>query len=126
MNFLLSRVLCIFIITRYIAFGFGFGFGFIKYKKPINLNKFFESSGEYNKEERNVVNPLDCFPESVADEEILEELRQQNQISNDLWQSTHFRDNHCGQWNGNLIIKFIIANHNTVLICRKLRNLHCR
>ena len=75
MNFLPSSILCIFIITRYIAFGFGFGFGFgfIKYKKPINLNKFFESSGDY-KEERNIVNPLDSFPESVADEEILEEL----------------------------------------------------
>ena len=38
MNFLLSRILSIFIITRYIAFGFRF----IKYKKPINLNRFFE------------------------------------------------------------------------------------
>ena len=111
MNFLLSRFLSIFIITRYIAFGFRF----IKYKKSINLNRFFERSGDY-KEERNFVNPLDCFPESVADEEILEELRRQNQISNDLWQSTHFRDNHCCQWIGNLIIKLIIANYNTLIL----------
>lgn len=46
------------------------------------------------------MNPFDGYPESASDDEILDDFREQNQISNDLWQSTHFRDNHCGEWIG--------------------------
>jgi hypothetical protein len=58
-----------------------------------------ESSSQ---EEQYPMNPLDAYPSSATDDEILEDLRMQNQIANDLWQSTHFRDNHCGTWIGNL------------------------
>jgi hypothetical protein len=62
------------------------------------------SAPQQQEEEQYPMNPFDAYPESATDDEILEDLRMQNQIANDLWQSTHFRDNHEGDWIGQLYL----------------------
>ena len=46
------------------------------------------------------MNPMDAYPTGMEDEEVLEQMREERQISNDLWQSTLFRDQQCGEWIG--------------------------
>lgn len=46
------------------------------------------------------MNPMDAYPTGLEDEEVLEEMRKERQVSNDLWQSTLFRDSQCGEWRG--------------------------
>ena len=38
------------------------------------------------------MDPLDAYPTGMEDEEILDSMRNARQVSNDLWQSTMFRD----------------------------------
>ena len=42
------------------------------------------------------MDPMDAYP-GMEDEKVLEQMRKERQISNDLWQSTLFRDQQCGE-----------------------------
>ena len=46
------------------------------------------------------MDPMDAYPTGMEDEKVLEQMRKERQISNDLWQSTLFRDQQCGEWVG--------------------------
>ena len=46
------------------------------------------------------MDPMDAYPTGMEDEKVLEQMRKERQISNDLWQSTLFRDEQCGEWAG--------------------------
>lgn len=46
------------------------------------------------------MDPLDAYPTGMEDEEVLEAMRNERRVSNDLWQSTSFRDTQCGEWSG--------------------------
>ena len=47
------------------------------------------------------MDPLDAYPSGAEDEEILEAMRKERQINNDLWQSTMMRDTQSGDFDGN-------------------------
>ena len=59
------------------------------------------------------MNPFDAYPQSASDEEILDMMREANQVSNDLWQSTYLRDNQSGEWIGNYEI-FVPKDEDTL------------
>ena len=63
-------------------------------------------SSNNNEEEQYPMNPLDVYPSSISDEEVLDALRKERMISNDIWQSTLFRDTHCGSWIGYKTLSF--------------------
>jgi hypothetical protein len=45
-------------------------------------------------------------PEDMEDADIIEAfLRQQGQTTNDMWQTTQFRDNHCGDYTGKSLLR---------------------
>ena len=46
------------------------------------------------------MDPLDAYPTGMEDEEILDAMRAERQVTNDVWQSTMFRDTQCGEWSG--------------------------
>ena len=65
----------------------------------LNMQELSTQTNEYP------MNPLDAYPEDINsndDEAVLDAMRQERQISNDLWQSTLFRDTQCkdGDWSG--------------------------
>lgn len=72
------------------------------------LSRPFRSIKEIqmSSEEEYPMNPFDAYPISASDDEVLDALRQENQIANDLWQSTHFRDKHYGEWIGRYELLF--------------------
>lgn len=47
------------------------------------------------------MDPMDAYPSSAEDAEILEAMRKERQLNNDLWQSTMMRDTQSGDFNGN-------------------------
>lgn len=67
---------------------------------PLALSSYDPAETYGNQFDEYPMNPLDAYPSSATDEEILAELRIERQISNDRWQSTLFRDTQCGNWIG--------------------------
>ena len=81
-----------------------------------------KNNQESNEEEQYPMNPLDVYPSSMADEEVLDALRKERMVSNDIWQSTLFRDTHCGNWVGSYeayipVFKEGGNEHNLKMVC---------
>ena len=67
-----------------------------------NYSNYFKDMQDVDEKDANweYVNPLEAYPESAADDEILEELRLSKQLNNDVWQSTSMRDTQGGKFLG--------------------------
>ena len=63
-----------------------------------------DTSGIIGDSNQYEMSPFDAYPSSVSDDEILDIMREQNQVSNDLWQSTYLRDHQAGEWIGSFEI----------------------
>jgi len=67
-----------------------------------NYSNYFKDMQDVDEKDANweYVNPLETYPASAADDEILEELRLSKQLNNDVWQSTSMRDTQGGKFLG--------------------------
>ena len=73
---------------------------FPSYRRRMSSNDDEDLGGGPKPDDQYEMNPFDAYPQSASDEEVLDMMREQNQISNDLWQSTFIRDNQKGEWIG--------------------------
>lgn len=67
-----------------------------------NYSYYFEDIKDVDPKDTNweYVNPLEEYPNTLQDNEILEQLRLKKQLMNDVWQSTLFRDTQSGDYVG--------------------------
>ena len=71
-----------------------------KFRKKMSSGENEDVGGGPRPDDQFEMNPFDAYPQSASDEEILDMMREANQVSNDLWQSTYLRDNQSGEWIG--------------------------
>jgi hypothetical protein len=80
-------------------------------RPKIHQSRLFGELSDTNKKELAQYNwgnqedfpssPLEeVYPAELADEEVIELMRQQRILNNDRWQTTLFRDSQGGQWTG--------------------------